>query len=171
MLQRSWVRIPLNHLNFSGSWDNCLNCPASARIISSFDFKHRTSYNISFISNFYVWTFRRHFRPFYDVEWPVLQLRGRHEHMMTNVQFVSFSLTSWFQFNSRIFRTGFTSVMTLNNWEMIAETRRYIFRWRSRCRRLRLCSSSLLGFLRNDDVQGNDNATNWWFDWLNEAEK
>ena len=25
-----------------------LNCPASARIISSFDFKHRTAYNISF---------------------------------------------------------------------------------------------------------------------------
>ena len=35
--QRSWVRIPLSHLNFSGSWDNCLNCPASARIISSVD--------------------------------------------------------------------------------------------------------------------------------------
>ena len=47
--QRSWVRIPLSHLNFSGSWDNCLNCPASARIISSFDFKHRTSYNTLFI--------------------------------------------------------------------------------------------------------------------------
>ena len=29
--------------------ENCLNCAASARIISSFDFKHRTSYNISFI--------------------------------------------------------------------------------------------------------------------------
>ena len=28
---------------------NCLNCPASARIISSVDFKHRTSYNTSFI--------------------------------------------------------------------------------------------------------------------------
>ena len=28
----------LSHLNFSGTWDNCLNCPASARIISSFDF-------------------------------------------------------------------------------------------------------------------------------------
>ena len=47
--QRSWVRIPLSHLNFSGSWDNCLNCPVSARIISSFDFKHRTSYNTSFL--------------------------------------------------------------------------------------------------------------------------
>ena len=31
------IRIPLSHLNFSGSWDNCLNCPASAKIISSFD--------------------------------------------------------------------------------------------------------------------------------------
>ena len=31
-------------------WDNCLNCPASTRIISSFDFKRRTSYNISFNS-------------------------------------------------------------------------------------------------------------------------
>ena len=27
-----------SHLNFSGSRDNCLNCPASARIISSLDF-------------------------------------------------------------------------------------------------------------------------------------
>ena len=33
--QLSWVRIPLSHLNFSGSRDNCLNCPASARIMSS----------------------------------------------------------------------------------------------------------------------------------------
>ena len=32
------LRIPLSHLNFSGLQDNCLNCPASARIISSFDF-------------------------------------------------------------------------------------------------------------------------------------
>ena len=38
--QRSWVRIPLSHLNFSGSWDNCLNCPASAKIISSFNVFH-----------------------------------------------------------------------------------------------------------------------------------
>ena len=41
--------IPLSQLNLSGSWDNCLNCPASARIMSSFDFKHRTAYNISFV--------------------------------------------------------------------------------------------------------------------------
>ena len=29
--------------------DNLSNCPASARIISSVDFKHRTSYNTSFM--------------------------------------------------------------------------------------------------------------------------
>ena len=38
----------------------------------------------------------------------------------------------WFQFNSRIVRTHFSSMMTLNNWKMIPETRSYIFRWRSR---------------------------------------
>ena len=38
--QRSWVRIPLSHLNFSGSWDNCLNCPASTRIISSVEINY-----------------------------------------------------------------------------------------------------------------------------------
>jgi len=45
----------------------------------------------------------------------------------------------WFQFNSRIVRTHFSSIMTLNNWKMIAETRSYIFRWRSRFRRRRGC--------------------------------
>ena len=29
--------LPLSHLNFSGSRDNCLNCPASSRIMSSVD--------------------------------------------------------------------------------------------------------------------------------------
>ena len=47
----------------------------------------------------------------------------------------------WFRFTSRIVETHFASVMTLNNWEMIAETRSYIFRWRSRCRRQRVCQS------------------------------
>ena len=50
----------------------------------------------------------------------------------------------WFQFNSRIVRTHFASVMTLNNWEMIAETRSYIFRWRSRCCWRRVCVNSLV---------------------------
>ena len=50
----------------------------------------------------------------------------------------------WFQFNSRIVTTRFSCTMTLNNWKMIAETRSYIFRWRSRFRRRRVCLSSLL---------------------------
>ena len=36
---------------------------------------------------FYLLTFWRRSRSFYDVKWPVLQLCGRRAHMMTNVQF------------------------------------------------------------------------------------
>ena len=54
----------------------------------------------------------------------------------------------WFQFNSRIVRTHFSSKMTLNNWKMTAETRSYIFRWRSRFHRRRVSLSSLLTHLR-----------------------
>ena len=54
----------------------------------------------------------------------------------------------WFQFNSRIIRTHFSSIMTLNNWKMIAETRSYVFRWRSRFRQGRVCLSSLFITLR-----------------------
>ena len=49
----------------------------------------------------------------------------------------------WFQFNSRTVSTHFSSIMTSNNWKMIAETRSYIFRWRSRFRRRRVCLGSL----------------------------
>ena len=49
-----------------------------------------------------------------------------------------------FQFNSRIVRTHFSSMVTLNNWKMISETRSYIFVWRSRFRRRCVCLSSLL---------------------------
>ena len=52
--------------------------------------------------------------------------------------FVLLSQMRWFQLNSRIVRTHFASVMTLNNCEIIAETRSYIFRLRSRCRRRRV---------------------------------
>ena len=45
----------------------------------------------------------------------------------------------WFQFHSRIVRIHFASVMYLNNYQMIVETRSYIFRSRSRCRRRNLC--------------------------------
>ena len=57
--------------------------------------------------------------------------------------FVFLSLKRWFQFNSWIVRTHFATVLTLNNSEMTAETRSYIFRWRSRCRRGRVCVNSL----------------------------
>ena len=50
----------------------------------------------------------------------------------------------WFQFNSRIVRTHFSSIMSLNNGKMMAETRSHIFRWRSRFRRRRVCLSSLM---------------------------
>jgi len=50
----------------------------------------------------------------------------------------------WFQFNSRIVGTHFSSITSLNNWKVIAETRSYTFRWRSRFRRRRVCLSSLL---------------------------
>ena len=40
-------------------------------------------------------------------------------------------------------RSHFSSMMTLNNWKMITETRIYIFRWRSRLSRRRVCLSSL----------------------------
>jgi len=50
----------------------------------------------------------------------------------------------WFQINSRTVRRHFSSIMTLNNWKMIAEKRSYIFRWRSRFCRRRVCLSSLL---------------------------
>ena len=50
----------------------------------------------------------------------------------------------WFQFNSRIVRTHFSSIIPLNDWKMIAETRSYIFRWRFRICRRRVCLSSLL---------------------------
>ena len=58
--------------------------------------------------------------------------------------FVLWSQKLWLQFNSRKVRTHFASAMALNYWEIIAETRGYIFRWRSRCRRGRVCLSSLI---------------------------
>ena len=92
---------------------------------------------------FHLLTFGRRSRSFYDVKWPVLQLCGRREHMMTNVQFcllISQALVPI----SRVVTTHFSSIMSLNNWKMIAETRSHIFRWRSRFRRRRVCLSSLL---------------------------
>ena len=39
--------------------------------------------------------------------------------------FVLLCRKRWFQFNFRIVRIHFSGVLTLNNWKMIAETRRY----------------------------------------------
>ena len=70
----------------------------------------------------------------------------------------------WFQFNSRIVRTHFWSIMTLNNWKMIAETRSHIFRWRSCFCRRRVCLSSLLS---KDDVNGrhSEKTMIWLVEW------
>ena len=57
--------------------------------------------------------------------------------------FAFLPLKRLFQFNSRIIRTHFARLMTLKNCEIFAETRSYIFRWRSQSRRRRLCLSSL----------------------------
>ena len=56
--------------------------------------------------------------------------------------FVFLSPKRWFQFNSRIVRTHFSSIMS--NLKMIAEARGHIFRWRSRFRRRRVFLSSLI---------------------------
>ena len=61
--------------------------------------------------------------------------------------FVFSSPKRWFQFD---FRAHFASIMTLNNWEMIAEMQSSYFRWRSRCRRGRLCLNSLLPRCRHN---------------------
>ena len=63
------------------------------------------------------------------------------------LNFVSLCPKRWFQFNSRMIRTHFSRIMTLNNWKIIAETRSSIFRWRSRFCRRRVCLSSLVLWL------------------------
>ena len=52
----------------------------------------------------------------------------------------------WFQLNSGIVRTHFSSIKGLNNWKMIAETWSHISRWRSRFRRRHVCLSCLICF-------------------------
>ena len=48
---------------------------------------------------------------------------------MTNLEFAFLPMKQWFRFNSRIVETHFASAMTLNNCEIIAKARSYIFRW------------------------------------------
>jgi len=76
------------------------------------------------------------------------------------VNFVFLCPKRWFQFNSRIVRTHFSSIMSLNNWKMIAETQSHIFRWRSRFRRRRVCLSSLMKhWMRLKPNYGNTGVT------------
>ena len=80
---------------------------------------------------------------------------------------VLLSLKRWFQFNSWIVRTHFATMMTLNNSEMTAETRSYIYRWRSRCCQRRVCVNSLLSvwfrFYSSDNKINNKFITSKYF--------
>ena len=90
-------------------------------------------------------SFARLTSAFFDVKWLVLQLCGRSEHMMTKLSFDGLLISE--ALNSRIVRTYFAIIMTLNNWDTIKETRSYIFRWLSRCRRRRVCLNFLISYL------------------------
>ena len=57
---------------------------------------------------------------------------------MTNVEICLLISEALVPVYPRIVKTDFESIMTLNNWEMIAETRSYIFKWHSRCRQGRV---------------------------------
>ena len=46
----------MNLKNFSGSWDNCLDCPASARIISSFDKSYVWEWHAVWMCFLYDWS-------------------------------------------------------------------------------------------------------------------
>ena len=94
--------------------------------------------------HFHFLTFCRRSRSFYDVKWPVLQLLDNASVWWQMFNFVLSCPKRLFQFNSSIVRTHFSSITSLNNWKMIAETRSHIFRWRSCFRRRRVCLSSLL---------------------------
>ena len=73
--------------------------------------------------------------------------------------FVCLCPKRWFQFNSRIVRTHFfLSIISLNNWKMIAKPRGHIFRWRSHFRRRRVCLNSLIGSLLKHDVGGSESV-------------
>ena len=53
----------------------------------------------------------------------------------------------WFQINSRKVTTNYSSIMTLNNWKMIPETRSYIFGSRSRFPHVPVSFSFLLSVM------------------------
>ena len=61
------------------------------------------------------------------------------------VNFLLLSPNRWYQFHLRTIRKHFASIMTWNNWEMIAKTRSSNFRRRPRC----LWRPVLLSFFLN----------------------
>ena len=76
------------------------------------------------------------YRPFHGVKWPVFPLCRRREHLKTILQFCLISETLiQIIINPRMLKTHFASVITVNNWEIIAETWSFICRWRCRCPR------------------------------------
>ena len=94
--------------------------------------------------SFQLLTFWRRSRSFYGVKWPFCSCVDDVSIRWQMFNFVFLCPKRWFQFNSRILRTHFSSKMTLNNWKLIAETQSYFFWWRSRFRRRRVWLSSLM---------------------------
>ena len=80
--------------------------------------------------------------------------------------FVFWCPKRWLQFNSRIVRTHFSSVITLNNWKMVPETRSYIFRWRYCFCRRRVCLTSLTSVLGFNVLQTICKRCRWSADLL-----
>ena len=101
--------------------------------------------------NFHFWTFRRCFRSFHDVKWPVCICVDDVSIWPQMFNFVFLYLKRWFQFNSRIVGTHFASVMTLNNC--------------SRYRRRRVCVNSLLRRerRRRPEDQSRTQSPSAWF--------
>ena len=66
---------------------------------------------------------------------------------------------------SRIVRTHFSSIMSLNNWKMIAETWSHIFRWRSCFRRRRVCLSSLIKARQRQRQRRRQKTMLWLVEW------
>ena len=83
--------------------------------------------------------------PFLHVRFSFFTLRYRPRSFHDNKFLFSFFLSPnrLYQFNSKIARARFTSMMVWNKWKVIAEERIYIFWWRFPCLRS-------LGKLKND---------------------
>ena len=108
---------------------------------------------------FHLLTFWKRSRSFYDVNGLFYSCVDDVSIWWQMFNFVCLCPKRWFQFNSRIVRTHFfLSIISLNNWKMIAKTRGHIFRWRSHFRRRRVCLNSLIGSLLKHDVGGSESV-------------